>query len=267
MSVQNPPMATVYNWRDGQLIADDIGAVPDASIVVADSWFVSEGTALAIGMHRERFFAGIPSEHSESLRLNEFWTQAIALIPSEGQWFPRVELHKSEGGGVTLVMRLRSAPERSRSAVVATWRGEDLRSVPLVKGPDLEAMSFIREALLPLGAQEGIILSPDGYIVEGAYSSLVWWRGNILCAPANHLARVDSVTAKALLGIAGALGTDVHFESVTPAEIDGTELWALSALHGPRIVTTWIDGPHLAELPGRLALWRGKLEALRRPLG
>jgi hypothetical protein len=53
---------------------------------------------------------------------------------------------------------------------------------------------------------------------------------------------------------------------VTPAELDGTELWALSALHGIRIVTSWVDGPQLAEQPGRLATWRTRLDALRKPL-
>ena len=48
------------------------------------------------------------------------------------------------------------------------------------------------------------------------------------------------------------------------AELDGTELWALSALHGIRIVTRWVDGPELAEKPGRLATWSARLDSLRR---
>ena len=53
---------------------------------------------------------------------------------------------------------------------------------------------------------------------------------------------------------------------MTPAELDGTEVWSLSALHGPRIVTGWIDGPSTAELPGRLSTWRSRLEKLRKPI-
>ena len=66
--------------------------------------------------------------------------------------------------------------------------------------------------------------------------------------------------------VAAALGLDTHEEAVTPAELDGTELWALSALHGIRIATSWVDGPSLAEQPGRLATWRARLDALRRPI-
>jgi hypothetical protein len=40
----------------------------------------------------------------------------------------------------------------------------------------------------------------------------------------------------------------------------------LNALHGIRIVTAWVDGPATAEQPGRLATWRARLDALRKPL-
>jgi branched-subunit amino acid aminotransferase/4-amino-4-deoxychorismate lyase len=285
MSAQNPPHATEYIWRGGTLIpfddalvaddasivTDDAILVADSTIVVADSWLVTNGTALAVGMHRARFLAGIPVERAglravDAKTVDEFWDAAIALIPRTGDWFPRVELRRVADGELSFSLRLRTAPERTRSAAVATWHGDDPRTSPLVKGPDLVAMGRLRHSALAAGAQEAIILSPDGYLVEGAYSSLLWWRGSILCAPAAHLDRVDSVSARALLGVASALGTEVHFEAVTPAEINGTELWILNALHGPRIVTSWVDGPSLAELPGRLGLWRSKLEALRRPL-
>jgi len=150
--------------------------------------------------------------------------------------------------------------------VLATWRGRDPRTVPRVKGPDLDSMLRIRTDVQKQGADEAVILTPDGYVVEGAYSSLLWWRGDILCGPPAEFERVDSVTARSVLTLAAALGLDTHEEAVTPAELDGTELWALSALHGIRIATSWVDGPSLAEQPGRLATWRARLDALRRPI-
>ena len=127
-------------------------------------------------------------------------------------------------------------------------------------------MLRIRTEVQKQGADEAVILSPDGYVVEGAYSGLLWWRGDILCGPPAELARVDSVTARTVLTLATALGLDTHEEAVTPAELDGTEVWVLSALHGIRIATAWIDGPSLAEQPGRLATWRARLDRPRRPL-
>jgi hypothetical protein len=236
---------------------------------------VVDGSVLALSLHRDRFFSAVdavidsgerPDLHPNlGAEAESFWDTTIAEIPRDGEWFPRVQL-QSLSGVVSFVAVMRSAPERTRSAIVASHRGPDPRRVPTRKGPDLGSMLEIRHIAQAGGAHEAIILSPEGYVVEGAYSALVWWRGSILCTPSPELARIDSVTAKALLSLAAALGTELHTESVTPSELDGTELWTLSALHGLRIVTRWIDGPELAELPGRLSLWRSRLDALRRPL-
>jgi len=261
MSSSAPPTSAIYRWHDGTLELLEYCDMSETVLIAADSWLVSEGRTLALGLHRQRFFDALPAE----VPADAFWDAAVAAIPLQGDWFPRVEL-QSRSGALLLVFRLRSAPTLTRSVVVATAPGPDPRTSPLVKGPDLSAMLRIRTAVQPLGAEEAVILSPDGYVVEGAYSALVWWRGSILCAPSLDLDRIDSVTARSLLGLATALGTEIFFESVTPAELDGTEIWALSALHGPRIVTGWVDGPAPAELPGRLELWRTRLAALRKPI-
>jgi len=248
-------VTAISRWHDGALHPVEHCDLTTTPIVAADSWLVADGTVLALGLHRDRFLASAPGAE-------DFWDAAIDAIPRDGSWFPRVEAH-SDG---RMVFRLRSAPELKRAAVLATWDGPDPRTVPLVKGPDLEAMLRIRTAVQAVGADEAVIVSPDGYVVEGAYSALLWWRGDILCGPPDWLDRVDSVTARSILTLATALGLDTLEEPVTPSELDGTELWAVNALHGARIVTGWIDGPALAEKPGRLEQWRTRLAALRRPL-
>jgi branched-subunit amino acid aminotransferase/4-amino-4-deoxychorismate lyase len=249
-------VVSIYRWTGDGLELLDHCDMTGTAIEAADSWLVTDGTALALEAHRQRFATAASRE------VDAFWDAAIAAIPSEGDWFPRVESH-SNG---RLLFRLRSAPERSRSVVLATWTGDDLRTMPRVKGPDLEAMLGIRTSVQAAGAGEAVLLSPDGYVVEGATSALLWWRGEILCGPAPEFDRIDGVTARSVLTLARALGVDTHEEAVTPAELDGTELWALNALHGVRIVTGWVDGPQLAEQPGRLAAWRKRLDALRRPI-
>lgn len=248
-------VAPISRWHDGELVPREFDDMTETSIVAADSWFVSEGRALAIGLHRERFLNNAPGAES-------FWDAVIAAIPSHGEWFPRVE-QRSNG---QREFWLRAAPPRQRAAILATWTGADLRTQPSVKGPDLEAMLGIRTSVQQLGASEAVIVSDDGWVVEGAYSGLLWWRGEILCGPPASLARISSVTTRSALTLATALGLDTHEEAVTPAELEGTELWVLSALHGIRIATAWIDGPELAAQPGRLSLWRARLEALRREI-
>ena len=251
MSVQS-----IFRWRDGALEPLDYCDMTDTSVMVADSWRVVEGKTRAIGLHRDRFLttAGADAE--------AFWDASINAIPEAGDWFPRVEKHSTG----RLVFRLRSTPETSRSAVLATWTGDDPRTQPAVKGPDLESLLRIRTSVQSVGATEAVITTPDGYVVDGAYSALLWWRGEILCSPPREFERVDSVTSRSVLALATALGLDTHEEAVTPAELDGTELWVMSALHGIRIVTGWVDGPELAEKPGRLGAWQARLDALRRAL-
>ena len=258
MSTPTAPTSAVYRWHEGGLLLLDYCDMTETTVEAADSFLVSDGRTLALDLHRSRFLAAAPDGA-------EFWDATIAAIPREGDWFPRVELH-SRSGAHLFVFRLRSAPALTRSVVVATHTGPDPRTRPTVKGPDLEAMLRIRTAVQPSGAEEAVILSPDGYVVEGAYSAIVWWRGSILCTPSPDLERIDSVTARSLLGLATALGVETYQEAVTPAELDGAEVWVLSALHGPRIVTRWVDGPAMAALPGRLDLWRTRLAALRHPL-
>ena len=237
---------------------------------VADSWLVRDGEAFALTLHEERFRNGAVKRGFDDVELDGFWNAALAQIPKRGEWFPRVEL-QSRAGAPALLFRLREAPELTRSVKLAIHRGADPRIAPTVKGPDLASMSRLRTAVQKRGADEAVILTADGYVAEGTTTALLWWRGDTLCSPLDRFERVDSVTVKSLISLAGALGVDTVSEAVTPEELDGCELWAVNALHGIRMVTEWIDGPllaqvGLAELPGRLALWRKRREALRKPL-
>jgi branched-subunit amino acid aminotransferase/4-amino-4-deoxychorismate lyase len=248
--------------------ADSDGAVSDSAdptIDVADSWLVTDGTALALPLHRSRFLSSIAARGFAPPGAEEFWDAAVAAIPRHGDWFPRVELH-SHGGTALLAFRLREAPQRGRSLVLATHNGDDPRTAPRIKGPDLDALQRIRTEAQQRGADEAVLLSPGGSVVDGAHTALLWWRGDILCSPAPELDRVDSVTAKSTLALAVALGVDIYHEDVAPTELDGLEIWAVNALHGIRIVTAWVDGPQTAEEPGRLAKWRTLVDRLRKPL-
>jgi branched-subunit amino acid aminotransferase/4-amino-4-deoxychorismate lyase len=249
----------IYRWQNNELIevAPEILAL--APIAVADSWLVDTGKVLALDLHRQRFMDAVPPSLHDAA--DDFFAVSIAQLPLAGAWFPRVELR-----GAEFFLHLRPAPERQRSAAVISFTGADPRTTPTIKGPDLDAMAVVRAGAHEQGAAEAILLTDEGYVVEGAYSAALWWRGEILCGPPADFERVDSVTARTALTVAGALGLDIHEEAVTPAELDGTEVWVLNALHGIRIVPRWIDGPELAEKPGRLEQWRTRLSALARTI-
>jgi hypothetical protein len=256
---------SIYRWHDRQLVALDFCDVTDTRLDVADSWFVTDGSVLGLDLHRRRFLEGMPDAVRESTGADEFWSAAMTLTPATGNWFPRVELQNRSGAHL-LVLRMRSTPERTNNLAVATWPDADPRTVPRIKGPDLQAMTRVRTSVQKLGAGEAVITTRDGYVVETSQSGLLWWRGDILCGPPADFARVDSVTVRTLLTLATALGVETWDEAMTPGELADTEVWALNALHGIRLVTEWIGGPSVAQLPGRLALWRARMDALRKPI-
>jgi branched-subunit amino acid aminotransferase/4-amino-4-deoxychorismate lyase len=256
---------SIFRWRDGALEELDYCDMADTRVRAADSFLVRDGRVRGLDLHRGRFLRAVPTTMRAGLAAESFWAACIAEVPRTGEWFPRVELQLRLHTPL-LVLRLRSAPARTRSVRVAAYSGPDPRTEPTVKGPDLERLAAVRTSVQPLGAEEALLLSPERYVIEGAYSALAWWRGDDLVFPDPALERVDSVTARSLHVLATALGVRVRTEFAHPEELDGHELWALSALHGARIVTSWTDGPALAEQAGRLETWRRRLDAIARPL-
>ena len=271
-------LATTYRWQGGVLEARDDCDVAPATILAADSWLVAEGTVLALGLHRTRFLDAVAelgerhgrSAEVEALGVEAFWDAAISSIPRAESWFPRVEL-RVQHDAAELLLRMRPAPQRRRSLTLATFHGRDPRTEPWIKGPDLEAMTRLRTDAQQRGADEAVLVSrldagPAGFVAEGSTTALAWWTGDALCVPSIELPRIDSVTLRSVLALATATGVDVLHDTVTPGALEGCEVWALNALHGIRIVTGWVDGPVTAELPGRLEVWRARLDALRKPL-
>lgn len=266
--------ATTFLWRDepapGRLEPRDDCDVHPATIDAADSWLVVDGRVRGLDLHRTRFLAAMSHSsrdpHLDSdLDSEAFWDAAVAAIPRDGSWFPRVEL-RTQLGRPQLLFRLREAPELRRTVTLATHRGRDPRTAPRVKGPDLESMLRLRTEAQGRGADDAVLLTPEGFVAEGSTTCVVWWRGDVLCIPSPEIERIDGVTLRSVLALATALGVEVHHESARLDELDGLEVWALNALHGIRIAIGWVDGPETAELPGRLTTWRTRLDALRRPL-
>lgn len=257
--------AVISLWTKGVLEPRDDCDVQPVRLDAADSWLVADGRVLALDLHRSRFLDAVPPGLGDELDVDAFWDAAVAAIPREGDWFPRVEL-RSRLERPELLFRLREAPPRARSIVLRTHRGRDPRTAPRIKGPDLERMVLLRTEAQQHGADEAVLLTPEGWLAEGSTTCLVWWRGDALCLPDPGIERIDSVTVRSVVALATALGVDILYETVRPEELDGLEVWALNALHGIRIVTRWLDGPATAELPGRLEEWRRRLDALRRPL-
>ncbi|MDP4586445.1 MAG: aminotransferase class IV [Microbacteriaceae bacterium] len=143
---------------------------------VADSWLTVDGTAVAVDRHLDRFSASVGARHPK-VDVDAFCAAVCHVLSDSGRWFPRIEAIDC-AGHVTLRLLMRVAPEPSVDVVLAT-AATDPRTDPFVKGPDLVALGALRTET---GAGEAIIVD-DGFVAEGAWSSIVWWTNDTLhCA-------------------------------------------------------------------------------------
>ena len=232
---------TFYKFQSGSLVPCN-DEVDEVRLAAADSWLVDSGKTRNLELHFERFAGWVQQVNKiVALELEDFFEQVVQTIPLEGRWFPRMELHLEGQAQPALYLRLREAPEPAGPIVLWTYPEPDPRANPTVKGPDLRLGMQLRRKAIVHGADEAVLLDAHGYIAEGALASLVWWRGNVLCAPDESTAWLPSVTRHEVFELARQAGFETRVEHSKPADLVGLEIWALSSLHGIRPVVDWID--------------------------
>lgn len=233
-------------WDDGGWSPADAAG----TVRVIDSWLVDDGRVRGFDRHARRF-----AEACARFPGTDRFMRAVAgSLPTQGRWFPRVELVET-GSRMRLRLWLRLAPPRTKT--VRLWNsGPDHRRLPDVKGADLDHLAALRAAAVAAGADEALVLSPEGHVLEGSTTSILWWRGDTLCGPPPGPGLLGGIT-RALLGEL----TPVAAESATPAELADVPVWTVNALHGIRPVTEGL-GRFSAEDVAMAERWQARLESL-----
>lgn len=235
-------------------------------LLAADSWLVQDGAARAVEGHRRRFAAacaeagGPPAE-----QVDAFWEAALSRLPATGEWFPRAEL-VADGSGARLQFRLRPAPARTTSVQVWVSGRSDQRTLPRRKGPDLDHLGELRAAAIAVGANEALLTTPSGLVLEGATANLLWWDGDALCAVDPTLRVLPGVTSAWVLKLAAERGIPVRLRRAVPADLAGREAWFTNALHGIRPVTAWVGSGIRPGAPRLAAAWQAEWLAATVPL-
>ena len=227
-----------FQFRDGELRRVD--ATLSESLTVADSFLVRSGRVRALDRHFRRFENSI-RDYKTRAELPRFFEVLKELIPLEGDWFPRMEYRDQLPEGERLVFRIREAPERTESLTLWTSDEPDPRKQYQIKGPDLSIGQQIRRRANLSGADEAVLLSESGHIADGALSSIVWWRGEVLFGPDESTNWLPSITRELVFELAKQAGHQTAVESAKPADLMGCEIWSLSSLQGIRYATAW-DG-------------------------
>ena len=253
-------------FADGEWIDPPNNSNP-LEVVAADSFVVDQGKTIGYDQHLLRFAAAIADAgFSLDAELTEFISRCEMWIPREGRWFPRFDLVTStESHYFRYHHRLAPAQQETASLIVAP---NDTRLFPRRKGPDLERMGDLRWWAYSKGAQEALILSPDGIVVEGAYSAIAvidHVRKEFAITP-KSFPRIPSVTEGVVRTLADEAGLGVVEDTHTISQFEGKEVWVLSALHGIRIATEIVDGPTLVTNDSLRNQLQTALENLAQPL-
>ncbi|WP_329578791.1 aminotransferase class IV [Kitasatospora sp. NBC_01250] len=242
----------------GLVTRPDLGA---PGLLAADSWLVEDGRVRALELHQERFTAACLELGLQRRAVDRFWAAVTAELPRVGVWFPRVELRV----GGRLGLRLRPAPPRTHSVKVFPWTPGDPRTVPHRKGPDLALLADLRAGAQARGADDALLSTESGELIESATASLLWWSQGALCRPAAH-GQLSSVTARLIARQAESLGIAVHRRPAKLAELADCEAWLVNALHGIRPVTHWVGTEYQAGQAERALRWRRLLSGLTQAL-
>jgi hypothetical protein len=229
-----------------------IGGPPSrAAIEAAESWLVEDGRVRGLHLHWARFGAAA----------GELRDAVARELPAHGRWWPRVEL-RADG---SLWLAIRPAP--AREPTVVAWVGDrpDPRRAPRRKGPDLERLGALRARAALHGAGEALLTDGGRRLLEGAYSSLLWWEDDTLWTVPDDAPVLPGVTRALLIGLAGDRDVAVRRRRPAAIELARREVWLTGSLHGIRAVSAWADG-----MPAGAALhaheWQRRLEALAEPV-
>ena len=230
-----------FQYRDGNLHLVSEHSL-QVRLAAADSFLIENGMVRGLEAHFNRFAEWVREVDGEANKqLDGFFAEIKTLLPLTGRWFPRLEYHGEAAEGKHLYLRLREAPKQLAEMSLWTYPKTDPRTHPSIKGPELSLMMQLRRHAMFRGADEAVLLNQSGHVLEGALCGLVWWRGDVLCAPMPSKKRLDSITSREVLTIAEQMDFETGFEAATPASLAGCEIWGLSSLHGIRPVTNWVD--------------------------
>lgn len=234
-------------------------------LLAADSFRVRlrHGTAQVRGFsrHLARFASAALAEPTvDAQQLSAFLAESRHRIASFGEGFPRLELRRDPGERARLLLTLRTLPPLTEEIALRSAPRFQPKQ-PSRKGPDIEHLRDLNRRL----HGEALLFDRDGHPVEGATTSIMWWGHESLHTVRSHR-RVPSVTEALLRTAARASQTSMRAASPTLGLLAHSEVWAVNALHGLRVIRRIDDVQLRRPDTQRLTYFRSRLDATWEPV-
>lgn len=136
---------------------------------------------------------------------------------------------RMEWDGSELQLTIREIPLRAPMEVVTV-------SVPhpgyRVKTTERGAFDRARAEAQERGADEGLLLTSDGFVAEGTLYAVAWFEGNTLRLPSLDLAILPSIGRARIIEVAGSLGMTVEEGAFGIEQLYGRPALAVTATRG-----------------------------------
>lgn len=240
--------------------------VIEPTVLVADSWRVSDGLTWGLEDHLARFMLGIAAQHTivgslPSLDVTalqvaiETHVTNIAQRHPQMDFFPRLSVEVHEGQ-FRVVLLVRPAPAVRSTTTLLMPNFTDPRTRPTVKGPDINLM----RGLVAEASTDDVVLHDGTNVIETTTGALLVWRTPqdlVLCQSAQQLA---SISAHRIAHHAQSHDLSVTSRPVTIQEMASGEypVWFANTLHGISSVTTISGGTGETLIPShpQTAAWQ-----------
>jgi branched-subunit amino acid aminotransferase/4-amino-4-deoxychorismate lyase len=143
-----------------------------------------------------------------------------------------------EWDGKRLAVSSRPLPDRAPLKVVTV---SVVHPGYRIKTTDREAFESARREAQERGADEGLLLTRDGYVAEGTLFAIGWFEGDTLRVPSLDLGILPSVGRARVLEVAGEMGMRVEEGTFPRAALTGRPSFAVTATRGVFPIRT-LDG-------------------------
>jgi len=243
-------MSTIYINGEWLAVADAKVSVMDRGFLFGDGIYevvpVYSRRPFRLGQHLDRMQQSLDGIQLANPHAREEWTALIAQMATEAAWNDQsITLQVTRGpmavrnhafpATVTptvmiLAEPLLTPPASQRENGIAAISSADIRWLRCdLKATSLLANCLLRQQAIAAGCAETILFR-DGFLTEGAASSIfVVKNGTLLAPPLTHL-MLPGITYDVVLELAQQNGLPHQVRDITEAEVrSADELWMCSS--------------------------------------